>query len=356
MVVEVFDERKVYDDILKRDEIGRPKAIEGTSGVRHDSMGVGHDNLGVTRGNLNKDNSEQSLTEVVVDDGEGDHGTELDKLSDEGSTQRDTIFDKSKLSKPSLPLSLNIPDIDKDDLENLRNLIVMEKSSGHSNNYNNTSNVHTNVAKESQNNKIAKKIPRNDNNLENKMMEIHNLDTVAEKYGIKNENSHFINSAHKNNEFMNYTMTYNNSNNNANNNNNSNTSSSSSNNNSNNNNNNNNNNSNNNSNNNNNNNSNNSSSNNNSKNKNNATSNDNSLKRGNASTDNSNANNDSDELVDSSNEIQELLLNSLGSLKSKEKGISDDQLAKLKETVHDFLTKSNSNVSYLLCHIFYFYI
>ncbi len=62
--------------------------------------------------------------------------------------------------------------------------------------------------------------------------------------------------------------------------------------------------------------------------------------------------------VDHGNEIQDLL-DSIGSLKSKGKEISDEQLTKLKETVQDFLnlktvtnvkqTKSNGRVVLCLC-------
>jgi hypothetical protein len=317
MVVEVFDERKVDGDVLKRGDIMRPEITQGVSGVRRD-------NLGMTRGNLNKDNSEQSITEVVVDDNDdNDFGSEEDLLVDEESTNSESKSStNSESSKSNLPASLSIPDFDKNDLEKIRDMIQKEKSNSYNKNHKNTSYLPTNVTKGVQNNGTAQ-FNHSDNNIENKEnMEIRNLDTIAEKY-ITDDDSHLVTSSEKNNEVMinnhdisnmnssasstnndSNTNTYNNNNNITTNNNNINDNYDS-----------------------------NSSNNNNDSNSN---------GKENVRTDNINAHNDSDQQVDYSNEIQEMLVNSLGSLESKGKGISDDQLTKIKETVHDFLTKSNA--------------
>jgi hypothetical protein len=340
MVVEVFDERKVDGDVLKRGDIMRPEITQGVSGVRRD-------NLGMTRGNLNKDNSEQSITEVVVDDNDdNDFGSEEDLLGDEESTNSESKSStNSEISKSNLPASFSIPDFDKNDLEKIRDMIQKEKSNSYNKNHKNTSYVPTNVAKGIENNGTAQ-FNHSDNNIDDKEnMDIRNLDTIAEKY-ITDDDSHLVTSS-GNNEVMinNHNISNKNSSasstNNNNNHNDSNTNnnindnygSNSSNDND----------SNTNTYNNNNNITNNNNINDNygsnSSNDNNAS---NSNGKENVRTDNINAHNDSDQQVDYSNEIQEMLVNSLGSLESKGKGISDDQLTKIKETVHDFLTKSNA--------------
>ena len=336
MVVEVFDEGKV-NDVLKRDEIRRPEDTQGVSGVRRDNVGVRRNKLGITRGNLNKDSSEQSLTEVIVDDNEGDLGIEEGILSDDDSThrdktlgiERDKYFIDNKnhkgrsnnvIRKTKLPVNVNIPDFDENDLKSLRNLIVSEKSNRHNNTVKNTSYEHSDVTKDIQNNGTANNDDNknNNNNSDNrKNMKIHYLDAIAEKYGIANVNNEFVTNADKNSKIINSTNNtdnvdidynhYNNSNNDINNNNNS---------------------------------------------------NDNNNSETASKNNKNNSNNNNNNEVDHGNEIQDLL-NSIGSLKSKGKEISDEQLTKLKETVQDFLnlktvtnvkqTKSNGRVVLCLC-------
>ncbi len=222
MVVEVFDEGKV-SDVLKRDEIRRPEDTHGVSGMRRDNVGVRRNKLGITRGNLNKDSSEQSLTEVIVDDNEGDLGIEEGILSDDDSThrdktlgiERDKYFIDNKnhqgrsnnvIRKTKLPVNVNIPDFDENDLKSLRNLIVSEKSNRHNNTVKNTSYEHSDVTKDIQNNGTANNDDNknNNNNSDNrKNMKIHYLDAIAEKYGIANVNNEFVTSADKNSNIIN---------------------------------------------------------------------------------------------------------------------------------------------------------
>ena len=349
IIVEVFDQaRPAHDVLLKRDEIRRPEVTRGLPGIKLD-------NVGRTRGNLDsKDGAEQSVTEVIVDD-DGNQGAKGD-VREDGRTEGDSIgkvpkdksgntvdinsrtwgksddknptggkrlndihhmFDKSFSEGPSLgtyhtklAVHKSFPQIHENGMESLRSLIMSSKTNIDSDNKHTGENL--NVTNVSENNETVNRNNSHHNETYNS--------SGTDKVRLMTEKSNFT-AGNNNSTFDAVTNNNNNSsssnNNNTNDDNNNNNSSNNNDDNSNNN-------------------------NNNSRNNNDDNSNNNNSSNINSTDINIKINNITSNInattkqSDDESEIKELM-NTVGSLRTNEKGMSDDQFTKLKETVQDIL-------------------
>ena len=289
LVVEVFDQRKVDNNILKRDEIRRPPGTRGGSGLKRDHIGIKHGNLEEPRSDINSKSSvEQSLTEVIVDDSEGEHGIEQDILSDNDSTQT-----KVGVPKTKIPALLKLRDFNEHDLKSLEKLVKGDETDSELNDkhYENENiNRKQNFQKKGFENKNNNK---NDTDYHMNTKEMHYLDTIAKNHGITDENKLAINNETTNDDKKNDSLETIVSVNNKNNNNGKNSS-------------------------------------NNNNDNNNVNNNNKNSKNG----DNLNAS--TNKRLSPGKDIQELMTG-LGSLRSQGREVSDEQLTKLQETVQKFL-------------------
>ena len=226
-IVEIVDEGTRNDAVLKRDEIERPELTRGISGVRHDKPGVTRGIWGTTRGNLSeKANSEQSLTEVVLDDKEGDQGFEQDisdndgdihisasentnllksknLLSKEGLNSLYSLLEKgidkislqkyrsdnksqfdylySETRKPKTLLGMNTPDFDENELKSLTK--KMDKINGDKNHNKNPTGDQLKVEDGMRKNEITDQSNYNNHyNIYSKKTDF--LDAIAKQHGI----------------------------------------------------------------------------------------------------------------------------------------------------------------------------